>query len=194
MTRSEYLKAANEAYNSGRVDEDTYNAMIDNMDTLCDEDEEEEDYEEGEKLPMKILKVEPGKKPEVIEIVDTLENLQEQVGGYIQIIYPFEDLVGIICNDEAKLIGMKPNRALYDAEGNIYDIIAGPMLIAGLSEDSFESLSPELLKKYEAMFHTPEEFAKIGNKVIVFPVVEIDVEKELSKEKPTEQHKSTRKL
>ena len=45
MTRMEYLRAANEAFNSGRVDEDTYSAMIDNMDIFC---EDEDDFEDDE--------------------------------------------------------------------------------------------------------------------------------------------------
>ena len=48
MTRSEYLRAANEAFNSGRVDEDTYSAVIENMDIFC---EDEDDYEDDERFP-----------------------------------------------------------------------------------------------------------------------------------------------
>ena len=196
MTRKEYLKAANEAYNTGRVDEDTYNAMIDNMDAFCDEvgDEEEEEYEEGEKLPMKILKIEPGKKPEIIEIEDTLENLKKQVGGCIEVLYPFYDMVALICNEEARSACMLPNRALRDEAGKIKCIITGPMLIAGLTEDGFKSMSPELMKKYEAMFHTPECFYEFDGKVFVSPIMELDIDKMLEKEKPKATHKPARKL
>lgn len=41
MKRSEYLERAFEAYNSGRVSEEAYDAMIMNADAFCDEDEED---------------------------------------------------------------------------------------------------------------------------------------------------------
>lgn len=55
---------------------------------------------------MKVLMVEPGKSPYETEIEGGLESLQAAVGGDIQATYPFDDLVGLICNDEGKLIGL----------------------------------------------------------------------------------------
>lgn len=49
---------------------------------------------------MKILVCEPGKHPYVKDIEHTLENLQAEVDGYIQAIYPFEEQVGVIVNEE----------------------------------------------------------------------------------------------
>ena len=50
---------------------------------------------------MKALKIEPGKAPERIDIDNTLEALQNAVGGYIEVIYPDERRpVGLICNEE----------------------------------------------------------------------------------------------
>ena len=45
---------------------------------------------------MKILVCEPGKHPYVKEIEHTLENLQKEVGGYIQALYPFEEEVAVV--------------------------------------------------------------------------------------------------
>ena len=45
-----------------------------------------------------VLLVEPNKYPKMIEIDDTLEAMQEVVGGYIEEYMPFEDEVAIICN------------------------------------------------------------------------------------------------
>lgn len=70
---------------------------------------------------MKILKVEPEKAPEIVDMEGTLEALQAAVGGYIEAVYPWEDPVAIICNDDGKFNGMAPNRALYDADGEIMD-------------------------------------------------------------------------
>ena len=76
------------------------------------------------KEKMRILVVEPVKRPYVKEIDHTLEEMQKVVGGSIQALYPFEDRVGLICNDEAKIAGgFTPNRALRDENGNVYDII-----------------------------------------------------------------------
>lgn len=47
---------------------------------------------------MKILICEPGKHPYVKDIEHTLENLQKEVSGYIQALYPFEDNAAVVCN------------------------------------------------------------------------------------------------
>lgn len=52
-----------------------------------------------------VLLVEPGKHPEKIQIENSLEALQEAVGGFIEVTYPFDDNAGIICNDEGKITG-----------------------------------------------------------------------------------------
>lgn len=41
---------------------------------------------------------------------------------------------------------MELNRALYDAEDNMYDIIAGTFVLAGLSGDNFGSLDKDQIK------------------------------------------------
>lgn len=50
---------------------------------------------------MKILVCEPGKHPYVRDIEHTLKNLQREVDGYIEALYPFEDQAAVICNEEA---------------------------------------------------------------------------------------------
>lgn len=61
---------------------------------------------------MKVLAVEPGKVPYETEIEGGLESLQQAVGGSIEAVYPYEDPVAVICNEEGKLIGLPTNRAL----------------------------------------------------------------------------------
>ena len=102
---------------------------------------------------MKVLLVKPKKKPEVVEIEGSLESLQKMVGGYIEVTYPFDDPVGLIMNEEGKLLGLPSNRALKDSNGRIYDIIAGDFLITGLTEENFGSLSDELIEKYTKFFY-----------------------------------------
>ena len=60
-----------------------------------------------------VLLVEPDRYPRMIEIDDTLEAMQEVVGGDIEEYMPFEDEVAIVCHEEGKLIGLPPNRAIY---------------------------------------------------------------------------------
>lgn len=65
------------------------------------------------------------------------------MGGDIQAVYPYEDPVALIMDDDAKMYGKDLNRALRDEDGNMYDIVAGDFLVVGLGEEDFCSLSPE---------------------------------------------------
>ena len=75
------------------------------------------------KEKMTVLYVKPGEKPKRIEIENDLEALQRAVGGYIEAVYPYEDPVALIVNEEGKLNGLPLNRALRDEDNDIYDTI-----------------------------------------------------------------------
>lgn len=110
---------------------------------------------------IKVLRIKPHCIPEIVRIPLGLESLQKEVGGTIQVTYPWDDPVALICNEEGKLLGFgidNFNRTLLTDDGTPIDVIAGTFLITGLTEDDFGSLSPELLAKYEKMFHCPERF------------------------------------
>ena len=111
-----------------------------------------------------------GTHPQQVEIDNDLKALQQAVGGSIDAVYPFADPVAIICNDEGKLMGLPLNRALRDEDGQMYDAVAGDFLVVGLGEEDFASLTPELAQKYEQLFHQPEAFLKLGNRLLVLPV------------------------
>ena len=49
-------------------------------------------------------------------------------------------------------------------------MIAGDFLVVGLTEDSFGSLTPEQLEKYEQHFHQPEAFMKMGRSIMALPL------------------------
>ena len=119
-----------------------------------------------------VLVVEPEKKPYVKDIDPGLKSLQKEVGGFIEGVYPFEEPVAIICNEEAKLNGSQLNRALRDDEGHIYDIVAGTFLVVGVGEENFSSLSPEYIKKFSELYQTPELFIRMNGKLVVLPVEE----------------------
>ena len=118
---------------------------------------------------MNALLVEPNAIARKVQIGNELKDLQNAVGGLIQAIYPFDDPVAIICNDEGKLLNMPFNRALYTEDGEIYDIIAGSFLITGLTEDNFGSLSEDLAQKYMSMFFVPQLFIHREGKLLVLP-------------------------
>lgn len=144
-----------------------YNAYIyaydrDMLDAFLEPAQEVE--QEG---PITVLVVEPGKEPYVKEIDPGLKSLQHEVDGWIEAVYPFEDPVAIICNEEGKLNGLPLNRALIDDDsGEIYDIVAGKFLVTGLTEDNFGSLNEEQVKKFSDRFRHPEAFLQMGNQII----------------------------
>ena len=111
----------------------------------------------------------PGKPAVVMRIQNTLEAKQAFVGGYIQAVYPFDDPVAIVCNEEGKINGLEPCRALFDKGGDIYDIIVGPFLICGLDDEGFISLTQE---EYLAMFRNPEMFVSLNGELIAIPIEE----------------------
>ena len=119
---------------------------------------------------MKAIIVEPDERPRVADIQSDLESLQEIVAGDIQVVYPFEDPVGIICNDEGKILGLPLNRALRDANGEIYDILSGTFIVAGLTEDDFGDLTDEQVDKYMKMYHNKEVFIRKGQRIISFAI------------------------
>lgn len=70
---------------------------------------------------LRVLMVEPHEAPHELLITDQLDDLQETVGGLIEVIGNGDGTL-LICNDEAKLNGMDGNRRLHG------DVIAGPFL------------------------------------------------------------------
>lgn len=140
---------------------------------------------------MDVLLVKPNAYPEKVTIGTELEDLQKAVGGDIEVTYPFEDEVGIVLNEEGKLIGLPLNRAVYSEDGDMQDIYAGDFLVVGLTEDDFGSLSPELMEKFEQKFHQPETFVRLGRSIMAVPMSDDMVkniadraEKSMSPEKP----------
>lgn len=109
---------------------------------------------------MKILVVGPGKHPYTQEIKGDLASMQAVVGGLIQAVYPFQEAIALICNEEGKLLGLPPNRVLRDVNGHIYDVICGTFFLcaAPTDIDSFKGLNAEQLERYMQRFY-PIEFS-----------------------------------
>ncbi len=113
-----------------------------------------------------VLLVEPMKAPVNIQIADNLKALQDAVGGLIQPFNFTNDPVVIVCNEEGKVDGLPLNRAVYDEQGEMIEIMAGSFLIMGDGEEKFESLSADMKEKYANEFEYPEKFYKLAGKII----------------------------
>lgn len=79
---------------------------------------------------MRVIRKRPGEAPEIVEIENTLEALQKEVGGYIETLTLTQDAV-IICNEEGRLHGLPYNCTLCGAA------FVGTILLAGVDGDEF---------------------------------------------------------
>ncbi len=115
---------------------------------------------------MNVLVVEPGTLPYEKEI-NGLEEMQKIVGGLITAIYPYEDQVAVVCNDESLLLGMEFNRSMPGGYGGVF----GPFFVCGLGEEDFASLSPAQMETYKKEFHMAEILLAIhGNDPVTMKV------------------------
>ena len=123
------------------------------------------------KVHMRIIVVEPLEKPTVRDIGSDLESMQQILGGSIEAVYPFDEPVVLICNEEGKLLNLPLNRALRDSRGDVYDVIAGTFFLCAAPPDSehFESLTDRQVETYLERFAMPEGFLNVGGKIIVLP-------------------------
>lgn len=135
----------------------------------------------SDKNTISVLLVQPDKYPKIVEIEDSLEAMQTVVGGDIEEYMPFEDEVALICNEEGKMSGLSLNRAIYDEDHRIVEVIAGTFFIANapFTSDSFESLPKDLAEKYKEKFKYPERFFRTddGVKAVPFKPISKDIER-----------------
>ena len=141
-------------------------------------EESSRDHGEETVKQITVLVVEPGKAPYTKEIGDDWRAFQAEVGGAFQIVYPGYDPVGLVCNDDGKLLGLPMNRGLRDDAGDLYDVIAGTFFLVGLGGGGTTvSLTEEQIRKYEQRFHDPEQFIKVNGKLVCIPVREFPEQK-----------------
>ena len=116
---------------------------------------------------IKVLMVEPGKKAYEKEIGTSLQEMYTALDcDCIQTFYPYEDLVVIVCDDEGKINGGRPNRAIYGEDGKMMDIICGKFFVADCSTSSFKSLPDNMMEKYKKQFLLPERFCRINGEIL----------------------------
>lgn len=83
---------------------------------------------------MKVIRKDPGQPPVAAEIDNTLEALQEAVGGYIETV-SFAEGLCIICNEEGRLMGLEPNGWFFGTH------FVGTVLVAGVDGEEFRGLT-----------------------------------------------------
>ena len=82
-----------------------------------------------------------------------MKSLQRAVDGHIAPVYLGDGTI-LMCNDEAKLIGMDGNRRLGDST------IAGPFFIVGEDGEDFRSLTDDEIQRYMKRFAEPEQISQ----------------------------------
>ena len=115
----------------------------------------------------KIVLIRPGEVPRILNVELTLGYMQEHVDGYIEAVFPFEDPVAIVCNEDGKFCGLKPNRVIRDKAGNPIEVIFGNFMIVGVTETDFCGLTDEQAWRYYNLFRNPEEIVIYGGEVEV---------------------------
>ena len=105
---------------------------------------------------IKVLLIEPMEQPKIVEIEDTLEELQRLVGGCIAATYPWKDPVAVVFNDNGVAEFLQPNRVLEEYN----DILLGSFFICGLGEEDFQSIPEDLIPKYTEKYRWPEIFKR----------------------------------
>lgn len=100
---------------------------------------------------MRVLVLEP-LRPCRVQEINSLADMQQLVGGDIEAVYPFQELVAVVCNADGKALGLPMNRPLLDEDRLPYDIICGTFFIAGLGQEDFVSLTDEQIQRYKSLY------------------------------------------
>ena len=127
---------------------------------------------------IKVVLLEPGKLARTSSLPEnsmmavpspSLAGMQKVVGGLIEPFYPFEEQVCIVCNEESKINGMRPNRSVKNDDGVMVDFIFGPAFICDCRGENLDSLSDEQLDRYGKMFRYPEHLARVNDTLLGIP-------------------------
>lgn len=104
--------------------------------------EDNESIERDKKMKVSYYKV--GCEPETIEIENSLEALQELVGGYIEVVtIDRTKSILLICNEEGRIDQLPKNRLVKKENGKIVDIIYGDFFICQSKGEDFCSIEDQ---------------------------------------------------
>ena len=88
--------------------------------------------------------MEPGKGWRVAEIENTLEALQQGVGGKLEAVTLASDAC-VLCNEEGRLLGMPYNTTICGVS------FVGPLLIAGIAGEDFAGLTEQQVDRLRTL-------------------------------------------
>ena len=133
-----------------------------------DSEGKKEECEMKKENEIRVLMVEPNEHPKEFLLKNTLQAMQEAVGGLIDIV-DIDDGICILLNDEGKLIGLEGNRRIGD------DVIVGNFYVCSSNEDGeLASLTEAEMEKYKERFWEPEaitqEEIEAACKVKFYPI------------------------
>ena len=98
---------------------------------------------------MKVLLVEPMQLPRAVEIDCSLDAMYRILDcRTITAVYPWEDPVALVTDDEGMLRAKVPNRYIPQLRQPIF----GSFFLCGIGEEDFTDLPDELLEKYAEYF------------------------------------------
>ena len=90
---------------------------------------------------MKVVRKKPGEGPEIVDVENTLDALQAEVGGHIEAVTFSEDAC-VLCNEEGRLMWLPHNVNFLG-----HDFV-GTILIVGIKGEEFCDVPlPELFMK-----------------------------------------------
>ena len=93
---------------------------------------------------MRVMSKEPGKGWKIAEIENTLEALQQGVGGKLEAVTLASDAC-VLCNEEGRLLGMPYNTNICGVS------FVGPLLIVGIAGEDFAGLTEQQVDRLRTL-------------------------------------------
>ena len=118
---------------------------------------------------IKVVLLEPGHPARADELDASLAGMPTLVGGLLEPFYPCDEQVCIVCNEESKINGMRPNRSVKNDDGVMVDFIFGSAFICDCRGENLDSLSDEQIDRYGKMFRYPEHLARVNGTLFGIP-------------------------
>ena len=117
---------------------------------------------------IRVLIIEPSQEPREEMIENTLEAMQEIVGGYIEHVEWLQDnTVDLFVNEDGISEHLPPNQALYNENGECYSILFGNMFVCGYDNNGNSiSLTDEQLNIAKEYF-SPKMYIKANEETIL---------------------------
>ena len=122
------------------------------LEEFLQQEEAAEQPKAQQKEEMQVLIVRPGKYPEKAVIDGSLNSMQSIVGGSIELVYPWEERIVLVCNEEGLLLNLPVNRFLYEID----EPIMGTFFICGQGDENLIGLNDEQIKRFGQRFHYPQ--------------------------------------